>query len=234
MKQRCWEHGCPIFVLDGHHPACLRYFSAPDLNRWLTNFCRTRRVVKPLDEMCLSRNTCKTHRMVALEDQGWTPLRVSASVCVYFQEWEMESATALPWVVCGSVLCLWASPAVWGKKVIPAPFECHMSLTRVDSLWDSSSSNLFCCCCVLGLHCQRSCNEHICNLKLFSRSFSQDVAGTPTEAELNDNITIFTRILDGLLDGYDNRLRPGLGGASKGKRNAILTTTSIKELLKFT
>ncbi|KAB0343710.1 hypothetical protein FD754_020636, partial [Muntiacus muntjak] len=26
-----------------------------------------------------------------------------------------------------------------------------------------------------------------------------------------DNITIFTRILDRLLDGYDNRLRPGLG-----------------------
>lgn len=32
--------------------------------------------------------------------------------------------------------------------------------------------------------------------------------------ETNDNITIFTRILDGLLDGYDNRLRPGLGGES--------------------
>ncbi|KAM9320690.1 gamma-aminobutyric acid receptor subunit alpha-5 [Gastrophryne carolinensis] len=29
--------------------------------------------------------------------------------------------------------------------------------------------------------------------------------------DTNDNITIFTRILDGLLDGYDNRLRPGLG-----------------------
>uniref|UniRef100_A0A8C0ETN3 Gamma-aminobutyric acid type A receptor subunit alpha5 n=1 Tax=Bubo bubo TaxID=30461 RepID=A0A8C0ETN3_BUBBB len=29
--------------------------------------------------------------------------------------------------------------------------------------------------------------------------------------DANDNITIFTRILDGLLDGYDNRLRPGLG-----------------------
>lgn len=28
----------------------------------------------------------------------------------------------------------------------------------------------------------------------------------------NNNITIFTRILDRLLDGYDNRLRPGLGG----------------------
>lgn len=25
-------------------------------------------------------------------------------------------------------------------------------------------------------------------------------------------ITLFTRILDSLLDGYDNRLRPGLGG----------------------
>lgn len=44
----------------------------------------------------------------------------------------------------------------------------------------------------------------------FSCSFCQDV--TPKEAEINDNITIFTRILDGLLDGYDNRLRPGLGG----------------------
>lgn len=44
----------------------------------------------------------------------------------------------------------------------------------------------------------------------FSCSFGQDV--TPKEAEINDNITIFTRILDGLLDGYDNRLRPGLGG----------------------
>lgn len=31
-----------------------------------------------------------------------------------------------------------------------------------------------------------------------------------------DNITIFTRILDRLLDGYDNRLRPGLGGQLGG------------------
>ena len=30
--------------------------------------------------------------------------------------------------------------------------------------------------------------------------------------ELKDNTTVFTRILDRLLDGYDNRLRPGLGG----------------------
>lgn len=27
-----------------------------------------------------------------------------------------------------------------------------------------------------------------------------------------DNSTLFTKILDSLLDGYDNRLRPGLGG----------------------
>ena len=47
-----------------------------------------------------------------------------------------------------------------------------------------------------------------------SSSLCQDVTGTPKEAELNNNITIFTRILDGLLDGYDNRLRPGLGGRS--------------------
>lgn len=32
-----------------------------------------------------------------------------------------------------------------------------------------------------------------------------------------DNITIFTRILDRLLDGYDNRLRPGLGGQLGGE-----------------
>lgn len=33
-----------------------------------------------------------------------------------------------------------------------------------------------------------------------------------TESDAIQNITLFTRILDTLLDGYDNRLRPGLGG----------------------
>ncbi|XP_018418710.1 PREDICTED: gamma-aminobutyric acid receptor subunit alpha-5 [Nanorana parkeri] len=41
-------------------------------------------------------------------------------------------------------------------------------------------------------------------------SFSQMTTASIKE-DTNDNITIFTRILDGLLDGYDNRLRPGLG-----------------------
>ncbi|XP_072352792.1 gamma-aminobutyric acid receptor subunit alpha-2 isoform X1 [Scyliorhinus torazame] len=38
------------------------------------------------------------------------------------------------------------------------------------------------------------------------------------EDEARNNITIFTRILDRLLDGYDNRLRPGLGGQQLKKR----------------
>ncbi|KAM6980483.1 gamma-aminobutyric acid receptor subunit alpha-2 isoform 2-T2 [Aplochiton taeniatus] len=39
------------------------------------------------------------------------------------------------------------------------------------------------------------------------------------------NITVFTRILDRLLDGYDNRLRPGLGdGATEVKTNIYVTS----------
>lgn len=49
-----------------------------------------------------------------------------------------------------------------------------------------------------------------CSLPHFN-SFSQ----MPTASGKDDNITIFTRILDGLLDGYDNRLRPGLGGMTE-------------------
>ncbi|XP_007889302.1 gamma-aminobutyric acid receptor subunit alpha-5 isoform X2 [Callorhinchus milii] len=41
-------------------------------------------------------------------------------------------------------------------------------------------------------------------------SFSQSLSPS-IKAHSNDDITVFTRILDGLLDGYDNRLRPGLG-----------------------
>uniref|UniRef100_A0A673MZZ2 Gamma-aminobutyric acid receptor subunit alpha-5-like n=1 Tax=Sinocyclocheilus rhinocerous TaxID=307959 RepID=A0A673MZZ2_9TELE len=47
----------------------------------------------------------------------------------------------------------------------------------------------------------------------------------PKESELNDNITVFTRILDGLLDGYDNRLRPGLGEkVTEIKTNIFVTS----------
>uniref|UniRef100_A0A3B5LEI0 Gamma-aminobutyric acid type A receptor subunit alpha5 n=1 Tax=Xiphophorus couchianus TaxID=32473 RepID=A0A3B5LEI0_9TELE len=54
-----------------------------------------------------------------------------------------------------------------------------------------------------------------------------DLAGTPKQAEINDNITIFTRILDGLLDGYDNRLRPGLGGESVTEIKTNIFVTSF-------
>lgn len=54
-----------------------------------------------------------------------------------------------------------------------------------------------------------------CSLSSLSISLSlcQTSSETQKEAAANDNSTVFTRILDGLLDGYDNRLRPGLGGS---------------------
>uniref|UniRef100_A0A3Q3DX46 Gamma-aminobutyric acid type A receptor subunit alpha5 n=1 Tax=Hippocampus comes TaxID=109280 RepID=A0A3Q3DX46_HIPCM len=55
-------------------------------------------------------------------------------------------------------------------------------------------------------------------------SLQQEATGTPTEAELINNITVFTRILDGLLDGYDNRLRPGLGKVTEIKTNIFVTS----------
>ncbi|XP_016056218.1 PREDICTED: gamma-aminobutyric acid receptor subunit alpha-5 [Miniopterus natalensis] len=51
--------------------------------------------------------------------------------------------------------------------------------------------------------------------------FSQMPAGSVKD----DNITIFTRILDGLLDGYDNRLRPGLGERITQVRTDIYVTS---------
>ncbi|XP_056396533.1 gamma-aminobutyric acid receptor subunit alpha-5 isoform X2 [Hyla sarda] len=40
-----------------------------------------------------------------------------------------------------------------------------------------------------------------------------------------DNITLFTRILDRLLDGYDNRLRPGLGDSVTEVKTEIYVTS---------
>lgn len=50
-----------------------------------------------------------------------------------------------------------------------------------------------------------------CMLTSLHLSYRSVTADTTTDAFKN-NITLFTRILDRLLDGYDNRLRPGLGG----------------------
>uniref|UniRef100_A0A672R1V1 Gamma-aminobutyric acid type A receptor subunit alpha3 n=1 Tax=Sinocyclocheilus grahami TaxID=75366 RepID=A0A672R1V1_SINGR len=47
----------------------------------------------------------------------------------------------------------------------------------------------------------------------------------PIPDDSKDNITIFTRILDRLLDGYDNRLRPGLGESVTEVRTNIYVTS---------
>ncbi|XP_041657771.1 gamma-aminobutyric acid receptor subunit alpha-3 isoform X2 [Cheilinus undulatus] len=47
----------------------------------------------------------------------------------------------------------------------------------------------------------------------------------PLPDDSKDNITIFTRILDRLLDGYDNRLRPGLGESVTEVRTNIFVTS---------
>ncbi|KAK3535224.1 hypothetical protein QTP70_004783 [Hemibagrus guttatus] len=61
------------------------------------------------------------------------------------------------------------------------------------------------------------------SLTLFwsTRSVSAD---TSTDAFKN-NITLFTRILDRLLDGYDNRLRPGLGDRVTTVKTDIYVTS---------
>uniref|UniRef100_H0UVN7 Gamma-aminobutyric acid type A receptor subunit alpha3 n=1 Tax=Cavia porcellus TaxID=10141 RepID=H0UVN7_CAVPO len=58
----------------------------------------------------------------------------------------------------------------------------------------------------------------------------QDIGGlSPKHPNIpedsTDNITIFTRILDRLLDGYDNRLRPGLGDAVTEVKTDIYVTS---------
>ncbi|KAM8974227.1 gamma-aminobutyric acid receptor subunit alpha-1 [Pelodytes ibericus] len=46
---------------------------------------------------------------------------------------------------------------------------------------------------------------------LILNTLTEISCGQSTQDEIRDNTTVFTRILDRLLDGYDNRLRPGLG-----------------------
>lgn len=53
----------------------------------------------------------------------------------------------------------------------------------------------------------RKCMDGV-DVCLPTRSVNADA----TSDAFKTNITLFTRILDRLLDGYDNRLRPGLGG----------------------
>ncbi|XP_044515777.1 gamma-aminobutyric acid receptor subunit alpha-1 [Gracilinanus agilis] len=56
---------------------------------------------------------------------------------------------------------------------------------------------------------------------LSGKSFGQ----TSLQDEIKDNTTVFTRILDRLLDGYDNRLRPGLGERVTEVKTDIFVTS---------
>ncbi|XP_061902027.1 gamma-aminobutyric acid receptor subunit alpha-2 [Entelurus aequoreus] len=54
---------------------------------------------------------------------------------------------------------------------------------------------------------------------------SRLVDADATSDAFKTNITLFTRILDSLLDGYDNRLRPGLGDrVTEVKTNIYVTS----------
>ncbi|MED6264319.1 hypothetical protein CHARACLAT_013582 [Characodon lateralis] len=56
-------------------------------------------------------------------------------------------------------------------------------------------------------------------------SLCQQSSEAQKEAGANEDSTVFTRILDGLLDGYDNRLRPGLGeNVTEIKTNIFVTS----------
>uniref|UniRef100_A0A8C2HPF7 Gamma-aminobutyric acid (GABA) A receptor, alpha 3 n=1 Tax=Cyprinus carpio TaxID=7962 RepID=A0A8C2HPF7_CYPCA len=61
------------------------------------------------------------------------------------------------------------------------------------------------------------------SILLFVTSVSSCLEPIPDDSK--DNITIFTRILDRLLDGYDNRLRPGLGESVTEVRTNIYVTS---------
>ncbi|KAJ3587393.1 hypothetical protein NHX12_010991, partial [Muraenolepis orangiensis] len=54
---------------------------------------------------------------------------------------------------------------------------------------------------------------------------TRPVQGDSAADAFKNNITLFTRILDRLLDGYDNRLRPGLGDHVTEVRTNIFVTS---------
>lgn len=57
------------------------------------------------------------------------------------------------------------------------------------------------------------------------------VSSNQNTDEQKDNTTVFTRILDSLLDGYDNRLRPGLGGRCRSFTNALYMCVPVFSLV---
>ncbi|TWW55802.1 gamma-aminobutyric acid receptor subunit alpha-2 [Takifugu rubripes] len=65
----------------------------------------------------------------------------------------------------------------------------------------------------------------ICLLALAALWKTRSVSADAASDAFNTNITLFTRILDSLLDGYDNRLRPGLGDRITEVKTNIYVTS---------
>nr|XP_040028620.1 gamma-aminobutyric acid receptor subunit alpha-2 [Gasterosteus aculeatus aculeatus] len=65
----------------------------------------------------------------------------------------------------------------------------------------------------------------VCLLALTALWRTRSVNADATSDAFNTNITLFTRILDSLLDGYDNRLRPGFGDRITEVKTDIYVTS---------
>ncbi|KAG8004245.1 Gamma-aminobutyric acid receptor subunit alpha-2 [Nibea albiflora] len=65
----------------------------------------------------------------------------------------------------------------------------------------------------------------VCLLALTALWKTRSVNADATSDAFKTNITLFTRILDSLLDGYDNRLRPGLGDRITEVKTNIYVTS---------
>lgn len=71
----------------------------------------------------------------------------------------------------------------------------------------------------------RGLSDYLWAWTLILSTLSGRSYGQPSQDELKDNTTVFTRILDRLLDGYDNRLRPGLGERVTEVKTDIFVTS---------
>ncbi|TRY89815.1 hypothetical protein DNTS_018564 [Danionella cerebrum] len=72
---------------------------------------------------------------------------------------------------------------------------------------------------------RESCAFHLLFFLLTLFWHTRSVSADATTDAFKNNITLFTRILDRLLDGYDNRLRPGLGDRVTTVKTDIYVTS---------
>ncbi|XP_023647418.1 gamma-aminobutyric acid receptor subunit alpha-1 isoform X1 [Paramormyrops kingsleyae] len=86
----------------------------------------------------------------------------------------------------------------------------YVHLTSIRTMWGQTGNTVMCvwaCVQFLSALCGKSSGQ------------------SSISDEQKDNTTVFTRILDSLLDGYDNRLRPGLGERLTEVKTDIFVTS---------